>query len=54
VVSNTGTNDLSVLLGQGGGAFAADRRVALGKPPTRLSLGDFKPRRPPGRGGAAV
>lgn len=41
VVSNTGTNDLSVLLGQGGGAFAAEQRVGLGKPPTRLSLGDF-------------
>jgi hypothetical protein len=40
-VSNAGSNDVSVLLGNGDGTFGAQRRFAVGESPSRLATADF-------------
>jgi VCBS repeat protein len=41
VVANRWTEDLSILLGRGGGEFAAERRVSVGGIPVAVALADF-------------
>jgi len=41
VVSNSGSDDLSVLLGRGDGTFGAPRRTTVGDGPASIAAGDF-------------
>jgi hypothetical protein len=41
LASNSGSNDVSVLLGNGDGTFGAQRRFAVGESPSRLAMADF-------------